>query len=111
MATGIPPGAFRVVVIRPTNYFLGGDPATNDAAALKYAEFPSGIKITQSSPKNFRKLKLRATEFFKMCHQKPERYMVETRWAFSTYDEALQKMFYEANYCGHFMECQGWCKM
>jgi hypothetical protein len=104
MTTTIPPNAFRVVVIRPKNEILGGDPATNDDAALKYAEFPSAIKVTKRAPKDFRSLKVRAIKFFKRNNQHPAQYTVETRWAFSTYKEAQDKLLYEANMCGHFIE-------
>ena len=98
------PTVYRVVVIRPKNEVLGGDPAVDDEAAKRYATFPTAIKVTKMSKKNFRTLKMRALKFFTKNKQHPVQYTVEERWSFPTFKEAQDKLLYEAKGCGHFVE-------
>ena len=107
------PTVYRVVVIRPKDEVLGGDPAVDNEAAKRYATFPTAIKVTKRPEKDFRKLKMRALKFFTRNQQQPVNYTVEERWSFPTFKEAQDKLLYEAEGAGHFVEWgQGtWIKL
>ena len=106
------PTVYRVVVLRPTDQILGGDPAHNEKAAKRYANSATAITVTTMAKKNFRNLKKRAHGFFTTSKQKPADYTVEERWAFTTYKEARDKVLYEAFHCSHFIDTlQTWIKL
>ena len=104
MATNASTPVFRVVAIRPKDSVCGGNPATEERAAKRYAMMPVCLQITKRPQKDFRNIKLHTTRFFKDNRLHPAPYTVEERGSFPTYNEAEAYMLSEARACQHFVK-------
>ena len=102
---------FHLCILRASNRVCKGDPATQDKAATIYAQYPTGIFISERT-KDFTKCKEKNNDFFKILRQKSRNYAVDCRWSFENKRDAIEKLFFEARGCGHYVKSKyGWTKL
>ena len=97
-----------VFVICPSHELCGGDPATDERAAERYAERKTGI-VWYSSVTQDKQVKFKCRSFFyhRNVREPAADYVCERRWTFPTKSEAQKKVAYEAANCGHFVRSNG----
>lgn len=99
---------YNYCVIRPNDKICGGNPATDEKAAKKCAEYPTGCCVEKMTvPK--KEIKRKRKKFFRKVKQNSKHYTVDFRKSFETKEEADDFLWNEAAICGHFVKCDcGW---
>ena len=102
---------FHLCILRASNRVCKGDPSTEEEASEIYAQYPTGIFISERT-KDFRKCKEKHNDFFKVLRQNARNYSVDCRWSFAKKEDALTKLFYEARGKGHYIASKyGWTQL
>ena len=99
---------YSVFVLSPKPSVLGGDPATEEGPAARYATHETGICVYRTDfPAH--KIKQKSMDFFRKTNEKIAEYEANKRWTFENKAQAVAKCLYEAHSCGHFISTRyGW---